>query len=53
MVKFVLKKDESITAYTYDEAQSLKKEIVWQNLAKIAVEVALKEWLAEKRSFIG
>jgi len=33
-----------LRSYSFNEAQSIKKEAIWQNLASITVEQALQEW---------
>lgn len=35
-----------VSSFTFDEAQHLKKEAVWKNLANITVGQAMHEWLA-------
>jgi integrase/recombinase XerD len=35
-----------LSAYSFEETQSLKKEIIWQRLAQVTVEEALSEWFS-------
>ena len=37
--------NSSLSTYTFDEAHSLKKEFIWQNLATITIQEAITEWL--------
>lgn len=36
---------ELLSSYTFDQAQSLKKEIIWRNLAELTIQEALGEWI--------